>query len=160
MPSLKTPATLASVLVALQTQGLDRLDAQLLLLHVLGQPLHARAWLLAHDSDPLPPAAQAILAACVQRRLRGEPLAYICGQKEFFGLNLTVDPRVLVPRPDTETLVEWALAEPLHWPSSTRGPIYRSAPLTSATKRWRWPGRTRSASRLRWTCSKAAGWLG
>jgi release factor glutamine methyltransferase len=47
------------VLVALQTQGLDRLDAQLLLLHVLGQPLHARAWLLAHDSDPLPPAAQA-----------------------------------------------------------------------------------------------------
>ena len=109
MFSLKTPATLASVLVTLQTQGLDRLDAQLLLLHVLGQPLHARAWLLAHDSDPLPPAAQAILAACVQRRLRGEPLAYICGQKEFFGLNLTVDPRVLVPRPDTETLVEWAL---------------------------------------------------
>lgn len=93
-----------------QARGLDRLDAQLLLLHVLARPVHDRAWLLAHDRDALPPAAQAAYIACVQRRAGGEPLAYISGHKEFYGLDLQVDARVLVPRPETETLVEWALA--------------------------------------------------
>ncbi len=64
---------------------------------------------MAHDDDELPAAAQSILNACVQRRAGGEPLAYIAGHKEFFGLDLLVDDRVLIPRPDTETLVEWAL---------------------------------------------------
>ena len=91
------------------TKGLARLDAQLLLLHVLGQAAHDRAWLLAHDADPLPEAAQTALLATTQRRLNGEPVAYIVGHKEFYGLQLAVDPRVLVPRPDTETLVDWAL---------------------------------------------------
>jgi release factor glutamine methyltransferase len=93
----------------LTARHLDRLDAQLLLLHALGRPLHDRAWLLAHDTDTLPPEVLARFDACVQRRLAGEPLAYITGHKEFFGLDLQVDARVLVPRPDTETLVEWAL---------------------------------------------------
>ncbi len=101
--------TVAQSLSAAMAQGLERLDAQLLLLHALDKPASARAWLLAHDTDPVPPAQQQRLADLTQRRLGGEPLAYITGEKEFFGLALRVDARVLVPRPDTETLVEWAL---------------------------------------------------
>lgn len=90
--------------------GLERLDAQALLAHVLGlPPERARAWLLAHDTDPLPPERLARYAELVQRRAAGEPLAYLVGEKEFFGLRLAVTPAVLVPRPDTETLVEWAV---------------------------------------------------
>jgi release factor glutamine methyltransferase len=103
-------ATLAQALAELQQRGLDRLDAQLLLLHVLGQSPNQRGWLLAHDTDTLPPAQQTQLQALAQRRLAGEPLAYITGSKAFYGLNLQVSPDVLVPRPDTETLVDWALA--------------------------------------------------
>ncbi|MEY4882461.1 MAG: hypothetical protein RIS34_315 [Pseudomonadota bacterium] len=91
------------------SRGLDRLDAQLLMLHALGHAAHDRAWLLAHDTDPLTPLAHTAFEACMQRRAAGEPLAYITGHKEFFGLDLEVDARVLVPRPDTETLVAWAL---------------------------------------------------
>ena len=100
---------IAQALLQIQSRGVDRLDAQLLLLHALGRSAHDRAWLLAHDTDALPPAVQATLDALVQRRSGGEPLAYLTGRKEFFGLDLQVDARVLVPRPDTETLVEWAL---------------------------------------------------
>jgi release factor glutamine methyltransferase len=90
--------------------GLERLDAQALLAHVLGlPPERSRAWLLAHDTDLLPPERLARYAELVQRRAAGEPLAYLVGEKEFFGLNLAVTPAVLVPRPDTETLVEWAV---------------------------------------------------
>jgi release factor glutamine methyltransferase len=79
------------------------------LLHALGKPAHDRAWLLAHDTDNVPATAQAALDTCVRRRLKGEPLSYITGSKEFFGLDLAVDARVLIPRPDTEALVQWAL---------------------------------------------------
>lgn len=99
----------AQVIAAALARGLERLDAQLLLLHAFGKPAHERAWLLAHDTDLLPPATQAMFDAFVQRRAAGEPLAYITGHKAFFGLDLMVDARVLVPRPDTETLVAWAL---------------------------------------------------
>jgi release factor glutamine methyltransferase len=101
--------TIAQTLVHLQTQGLERLDAQLLLLKVLNQPAHHRAWLLAHDTDDMSPQALQILDALTTRRLQGEPVAYLTGHKEFYGLDLRVDKRVLVPRPDTETLVDWAL---------------------------------------------------
>jgi release factor glutamine methyltransferase len=96
-------------LADLQAQGLPRLDAQLLLLHALGQDPHNRAWLMAHDTDEITEAALQTVTATAQRRLQGEPLAYITGHKEFFGLNLQVDARVLDPRPDTETLVDWAV---------------------------------------------------
>jgi release factor glutamine methyltransferase len=89
--------------------GLDRLDAQLLLLHLLGKPQTERAWLLAHGEFELPEGATQSWLALARRRAAGEPLAYITGSKDFFGLTLQVDARVLVPRPDTETLVEWAL---------------------------------------------------
>lgn len=103
------PATLGQTFASLQNRGLDRLDAQLLLLHVLDKPVNQRGWLLSHDDAPLLPAIASALEPLVQRRLDGEPLAYLTGHKEFFGLDLQVDARVLVPRPDTETLVNWAL---------------------------------------------------
>ena len=90
-------------------QGLARVDAQMLLLHTLSRPLHDRAWLLAHDTDLLTEAQQNNWDLALQRRLQGEPVAYITGHKDFFGLTLHVDARVLDPRPDTEILVEWAL---------------------------------------------------
>lgn len=101
--------TCAQAIAAACNLGLDRLDAQLLLLHVLGKPHGERAWLISHDRDPLPPAASERFRVLSQRRVSGEPLAYIVGQQEFFGLPLAVDARVLIPRPDTETLVSWAL---------------------------------------------------
>jgi len=101
--------TLREALLQAAAQGVDRLDAQLLLLHVLGRADSDRAWLIAHDGDALEPAARQAFATLCDRRAAGEPLAYLVGTKEFFGLRLQVDPRVLVPRPDTETLVEWAL---------------------------------------------------
>ena len=101
--------TCGQALATAQALGLDRLDAQLLLLHALGKPGTDRAWLLAHDTDSLATGVWQRFHALSQRRASGEPLAYITESKEFFGLQLHVDARVLVPRPDTETLVEWAL---------------------------------------------------
>lgn len=101
--------TLQQALLQAHHQGLERIDAQMLLLHVLGQPDAGRAWLLTHDSDVLKAAQQTQFAALCAQRLDGVPVAYLTGCKEFFGLPLHVDARVLDPRPDTETLVEWAL---------------------------------------------------
>ena len=101
--------TCGQVLAAAYSSGLERLDAQLLLLHALGKPASARSWLLAHDLDQLAQEVIDAFHAMSLRRIAGEPLAYLVGNKEFFGLALQVDARVLVPRPDTETLVEWSL---------------------------------------------------
>ena len=92
-----------------QTLGLDRLDAQLLLLHALGKSDSQRAWLLTHDDEVLEAAVADVFGQLSLRRAAGEPLAYIVGYKEFFSFRLNVDARVLVPRPDTETLVHWSL---------------------------------------------------
>ncbi len=100
---------IAGALLQAQRAGLARIDAGMLLLHALGRPLHDRAWLIAHGDEVLaPPVATAFDALC-RRRLDGEPVAYLTGRKEFHGLELAVDARVLDPRPDTETLVDWAL---------------------------------------------------
>ena len=101
--------TCAQALSAAQTLGLERLDAQWLLLHALGKRYGERAWLLAHDDDALAHEVAERFRGLSLRRAAGEPLAYIAGSKEFFGLSLQVDARVLVPRPDTETLVQWSL---------------------------------------------------
>ena len=106
---MQTAATVTACLHQAQTLGVARIDAQILLLHGLQRPLHDRAWLLAHDGDTLTPEQAAAWQDALQRRLQGEPVAYITGRKDFFGLTLAVDTRVLDPRPDTETLVEWAL---------------------------------------------------
>ena len=99
-------STVRDALAAARHRGVDRLDAQLLLCRELSRP---RAWLLAHDETVLSAAQSDHFAALLARRAAGEPLAYLLGQKEFHGLMLNVDARVLVPRPDTELLVEWAL---------------------------------------------------
>ena len=89
--------------------GLPRLECQMMLLHACELPIHDRAWLLAHGEEVLSFETQARYLDFLQRRARLEPLAYITGVKEFFGLQLHIDQRVLDPRPETETLVEWAL---------------------------------------------------
>ena len=85
---------------------LPRLEVRMLLEHVLQKP---RAWLLAHDTDPLPAAAQQAYEDLARRRLAGEPMAYLVGRREFMGHLFRVTPDVLIPRPDTEVLVETAL---------------------------------------------------
>jgi len=83
-----------------------RLDAEVLLAFVLGW---SRARLLAHWDEAIPEAEVATFAASVDRRASGEPVAYIRNLKEFMGLDLHVDARVLIPRPETELLVERAI---------------------------------------------------
>ena len=104
-----TPITLTQALAQAAALGIARIDAQMLLLHLCGQPTHARAWLITHDGDRLSSAQTAQWQQWLQRRADGEPVAYLTGHKGFYGLDLAVDARVLDPRPDTETLVDWAL---------------------------------------------------
>ena len=101
--------TVAQALQQAAQQDLARVDAHMLLLHVVGQAAHQRAWLITHDGDVLTTEQTTLWSALCQRRLAGEPVAYLTGSKEFYGLPLQVDARVLDPRPDTETLVDWAL---------------------------------------------------
>lgn len=91
-----------------------KLEAQLLMQYVLNVN---RAWLIAHANDALPPDAHAGFESLLNRRLLGEPIAYILGYREFYGLNLKTTSDTLIPRPDTETLVEAVLAKTL--PSQT-----------------------------------------
>ncbi len=83
------------------------MEAQLLLRHALGNV--TRAWLIAHDEQALTPTQAATFDKLIARRAQGEPVAYLLGQREFYGHALKVTPDVLIPRPDTETLVEAAL---------------------------------------------------
>jgi release factor glutamine methyltransferase len=96
----------ADALVLAREAGVARLDVQLLLSHLLAQP---RAWLLAHDDHLLDAGQAASLQGLLARRAAGEPLAYLVGETRFRGLRLAVSPAVLVPRPETEQLVEWGL---------------------------------------------------
>lgn len=82
------------------------IEAQMLLMQVLNV---SRAWLLAHATDILPDATIQSFESLLMRRLAGEPVAHILGYREFFGLHLEVTADTLIPRPDTETLVEAAL---------------------------------------------------
>jgi release factor glutamine methyltransferase len=84
------------------------LDAAVLLGHVLDAD---RATLYAHPERALTPEEQAAFAALRARRLRGAPVAYLIGHKEFMGLDFLTDRRALIPRPETELLVEMALSE-------------------------------------------------
>lgn len=90
-------------------RGIDspRLEAEVLLAHVLGVD---RIRLILDAHKPLAPAELARFREAIKRRRSGEPVAYMVGKREFYGLEFHVDRRVLIPRPDTETLVEVALA--------------------------------------------------
>jgi release factor glutamine methyltransferase len=88
---------------ALAQAGLVPIDAQVLLAHTLGVD---RAWLIAHATDELPRERADVFFALAKRRREGEPVAYLTGRREFHGLDLVVTPAVLVPRHETETLVD------------------------------------------------------
>jgi release factor glutamine methyltransferase len=85
-----------------------KLEAQLLLKNLLNVN---RAWLISHQNDVLEANINEAYRVLINRRLNGEPIAYILGAREFYGLNLKVTPATLIPRPDTETLVDVALAK-------------------------------------------------
>lgn len=99
---------LAANLEGVKPAAAAKFEAQLLLQTAAGVN---RAWLLAHEYDALPSPIAAAFARLLQRRLNGEPIAYILGRREFYGLNLMVSPDTLIPRADTETLVDAALAK-------------------------------------------------
>jgi release factor glutamine methyltransferase len=102
---------LDSAVIALQAVGCDtpRLDAEVLLADVLGAD---RAALIAHPDRPLEPGQARRFQAAARRRREREPVAYITGRRGFRTIELAVDPRVLVPRPETEHVVEAALGLP------------------------------------------------
>ena len=89
------------------TLYIPRRDAELLLAHVVGRP---RTWVLSYPEATLSADLPDDFTALVRRRDAGEPLQYLLGRQEFFGLNLRVTPDVLIPRPETEHLVEAVLA--------------------------------------------------
>lgn len=101
--SIKTCLSFAAKFLANEEATLE---AQLLLQHVLNVN---RAWLIAHENEALSPENFTQFQQLIERRKNGEPIAYILGYREFFGIKLKVTPDTLIPRPDTETLVEAAL---------------------------------------------------
>ncbi|GAA0512045.1 MULTISPECIES: peptide chain release factor N(5)-glutamine methyltransferase [Pigmentiphaga] len=86
--------------------GLPLLEARMLLERALGV---GRAWLIAHDDEALPDDRAAVFRDWARRRGNGEPMAYLLGEREFMGHDFQVSPAVLIPRPETELLVETAL---------------------------------------------------
>ena len=95
-----------SAILKTQPRSSLTLDADVLLQHFLNKP---RAWLFAHDDTDISSIREAFYAAA-ERRCTGLPIAYITGEKDFWGLSFHVSPDVLIPKPDTELLVERSLA--------------------------------------------------
>ena len=104
-PPVDTAPTLDDLI---RDSGLPRAEARRLLASLTGQPL---TWFMAHGDDPADPDIAARFQALAERRRAGEPLAYLLGQQEFYGRPFAVSPAVLIPRADTETLVETALEQ-------------------------------------------------
>ena len=100
-PTVREAQTLAAM------AGLPTLEARMLLTHVTGL---SRTQLITRDGEHLTPAQRDTLATLLARRLAGEPMAYLLGEREFFGRPFHVTPDVLIPRPDTEVAVEAVLA--------------------------------------------------
>jgi release factor glutamine methyltransferase len=101
-----TTITIQQALAQAASHDIDQLDAQVLLCHVLGVE---RSRLYAYPERRLTPEQEQRYLSLLERRAQGEPVAYLTGHKEFYGLDLVVDSRVLIPRPETELLVETAL---------------------------------------------------
>ncbi|ALS59309.1 protein-(glutamine-N5) methyltransferase, release factor-specific [Pandoraea norimbergensis] len=97
----------STVETLLREPGLPPSESRILLSHVLGW---SRTQLITRDREPLAPDAVAAYRGLHARRVAGEPIAYLTGTREFFGLTFAVSPSVLIPRPETELLVELALA--------------------------------------------------
>lgn len=96
---------------ALRDLRLPRIEARMLLEHTLGlkDSPSAHAWLIAHDTDALPGDAAARFESLVVRRMAGEPVAYLVGEREFYGRAFRTTPAALIPRPETELLIDTAL---------------------------------------------------
>ncbi|MFA6259232.1 MAG: hypothetical protein WCX29_01320, partial [Candidatus Peribacteraceae bacterium] len=82
----------------LRQAGIDRMDAEVLLAHALQKD---RTWLIAHGDETIPPEAHAAFTRNIARRAVYEPVAYITGEKEFYGRTFCITPAVLIPRPAT-----------------------------------------------------------
>ncbi|MBS1246154.1 MAG: SAM-dependent methyltransferase [Proteobacteria bacterium] len=112
-----------------------RLDAEVLLMHVTGL---TRTALITRAQEPLLPEHDERLHMLLTRRARGEPIAYLTGRREFWSLDLCVTPDVLIPRPETELLVEQALAhipEDAEWTVADLGTGSGAIALAIATER-------------------------
>lgn len=121
--------TIAETLAA--TRGaLPMSEARLLLAHVVQKPA---AWLLTHDDELLPAAAGQTFQRLVTRRAAGEPVAYLLGRREFYGREFTVSPAVLIPRPETELLVDIALKKIPKGDSKVVRSKHRAGPDDTAT---------------------------
>ncbi len=107
--------SVAEALAEARLQLSSRLEADLLACRALDRD---RSWLYAHGDDTVPDEALARLRGLVDDRRRGRPIAQLCGAREFYGRDFSVDERVLIPRPETELLIDLALALPL--PSDAR----------------------------------------
>ena len=101
--------------IAEASKRIDRFEAKLLLAHCLGV---GRTYLITHDKDCLSPTVLQHYEECVQARENKMPVPYITGTQEFFGRSFSVTPDVLIPRPDTETLIEFILEK-----TSGKGPL-------------------------------------
>lgn len=106
--STKIAEALTEAAATLRAAGIEeaRLDARALLSHTLARD---HAFLIAHSADELEPHAHALFRERIGRRAAGEPVQYITGRQEFYGLDFEVNPAVLIPRPETELLVEVGL---------------------------------------------------
>ncbi len=137
-------AWLQQAIARLAESDSPRRDAEILLGHVTSR---ARTWILAFGETTLSADEAARLEALLVRRQRGEPIAHLVGQREFWSLPLFVSPATLIPRPDTECLVEQALARLPTAPVPYSRPRHRDlAPLP-----WRWPANVRTVRSPRWT---------
>ncbi len=124
------------------------LDAQVLLAHLLQKP---RAWLLAHPEEPLTPSHAEALEDALVRLEGGEPLPYLLGHWEFYTLDFTLTPAVLIPRPETELMVDTALA----WLKAHPGPqraadVGTGSGCIAVSLAYHAPGLTVMASDISW----------
>ena len=100
-------ASIADAIAEARSAGVASLDAQLMLARLMAM---SRTWLIAHHDSRLDAALRVRWQAWLRRRADGEPLAYLLGEKGFHSLRFEVSPAVLVPRPESELLVDWAQA--------------------------------------------------
>jgi release factor glutamine methyltransferase len=122
---------LTNIGALLAQQLIDRREAQMLLAQVLGV---SRALVVAHPEQVLDATQEQLARSLIARRALGEPIAYLLGTREFYGRNFLVSPATLIPRPETELLVEQALAR-LSGDLSTVSPANASVSNIGATKR-------------------------
>jgi release factor glutamine methyltransferase len=126
----------STLLAATQRLG-ERIDAEILLLHVLGKP---RSWLIAHADDVLDTDVQTAYASLVERRVAGEPVAYVTGRRGFWSFELEVTPATLIPRPETELLVELALARLPHETTCAVADLGTGSGAIALAMAHEWPG--------------------